>query len=178
MPFVFKQLMQLTDFFFKYYHSTEPRLFIEGCGFGSRGTPGDCDSWKMFPCQSSCFHSGLTIIIHIPLPPAVTQEQLDRAKEATKSAVLMNLESRVHCSCSWSNPNCMTCFPKVFFTLHTFPLLQSIASEDIGRQVLTYGERYGSIAMLVHKLNLFSAIFMYHVLQKYWYSHARRFSVI
>jgi hypothetical protein len=32
--------------------------------------------------------------------------------------------------------------PKVLFTLHIFPLLQSIASEDIGRQVLTYGERY------------------------------------
>lgn len=41
----------------------------------------------------------------------VSQVQLDRAKESTKSAVLMNLESRV------------------------------IASEDIGRQILTYGER-------------------------------------
>ncbi|KAL6006042.1 hypothetical protein ACLOJK_040087 [Asimina triloba] len=37
--------------------------------------------------------------------------QLDRAKEATKSAVLMNLESRM------------------------------VAAEDIGRQILTYGER-------------------------------------
>lgn len=43
---------------------------------------------------------------------SVTQEQLDRAKEATKSSVLMDLESRI------------------------------VASEDIGRQVLTYGERY------------------------------------
>ncbi|AQK87788.1 putative mitochondrial-processing peptidase subunit alpha-2 chloroplastic/mitochondrial [Zea mays] len=51
-----------------------------------------------------------SFVLHV-LPPVVTQEQLDRAKEATKSAVLMNLESR------------------------------SIASEDIGRQVLTYGER-------------------------------------
>ncbi|KAF3442943.1 hypothetical protein FNV43_RR16861 [Rhamnella rubrinervis] len=41
----------------------------------------------------------------------VDQVQLDRAKKSTKSAILMNLESRV------------------------------IASEDIGRQVLTYGKR-------------------------------------
>ncbi|XP_071697567.1 mitochondrial-processing peptidase subunit alpha-like [Rutidosis leptorrhynchoides] len=41
----------------------------------------------------------------------VTQVQLDRAKQSTKSAILMNLESRM------------------------------IASEDIGRQILTYGER-------------------------------------
>jgi len=41
----------------------------------------------------------------------VDQKQLDRAKAATKSAVLMNLESRM------------------------------VASEDIGRQILTYGER-------------------------------------
>ncbi|CAL4909204.1 unnamed protein product [Urochloa decumbens] len=50
-------------------------------------------------------------LLEIASPGKVSQEQLDRAKEATKSAVLMNLESR------------------------------SIASEDIGRQVLTYGER-------------------------------------
>ncbi|KFK38993.1 hypothetical protein AALP_AA3G186200 [Arabis alpina] len=41
----------------------------------------------------------------------VDQKHLDRAKAATKSAILMNLES------------------------------QMIASEDIGRQILTYGER-------------------------------------
>ncbi|VVB00509.1 unnamed protein product [Arabis nemorensis] len=41
----------------------------------------------------------------------VNQKHLDRAKATTKSAVLMNLESRM------------------------------IASEDIGRQILTYGER-------------------------------------
>ena len=147
--------MQLTDCFLQkkyYYHSTEPRLLVKGCGFGSRWTPWDCNSWKRFAsCLSSqiriYFHIGLTVISHIPfssvfLPRIVSQEQLDRAKEATKSAVLMNLESRVHCSCSWSNPNHMICFPKVFFTLHVFPFLQSIASEDIGRQVLTYGERY------------------------------------
>ncbi|GLU22314.1 hypothetical protein SLE2022_384010 [Rubroshorea leprosula] len=44
-------------------------------------------------------------------PAAVSQLQLKRAKEATKSAVLMNLESRM------------------------------IVAEDIGRQILTYGER-------------------------------------
>ncbi|CAE5967506.1 unnamed protein product [Arabidopsis arenosa] len=42
---------------------------------------------------------------------AVNQKHLDRAKAATKSAILMNLESRM------------------------------IAAEDIGRQILTYGER-------------------------------------
>ncbi|KAK9676087.1 hypothetical protein RND81_11G052800 [Saponaria officinalis] len=41
----------------------------------------------------------------------MSQVQLDRAKAATKSAILMNLESRM------------------------------VASEDIGRQILTYGER-------------------------------------
>ncbi|KAL5576894.1 hypothetical protein UlMin_018593 [Ulmus minor] len=50
-------------------------------------------------------------LLTIATPGQVTQLQLTRAKEATKSAVLMNLESRM------------------------------IASEDIGRQVLTYGER-------------------------------------
>ncbi|KAI9107801.1 hypothetical protein K1719_021137 [Acacia pycnantha] len=50
-------------------------------------------------------------LIAVASPGEVTQEQLDRAKKTTKSAVLMNLESRM------------------------------IASEDIGRQVLTYGER-------------------------------------
>lgn len=50
-------------------------------------------------------------LLEVATPGKVTQEQLDRAKEATKAAVLMNLESRI------------------------------IASEDIGRQVLTYGER-------------------------------------
>ncbi|XP_064979950.1 mitochondrial-processing peptidase subunit alpha-like [Musa acuminata AAA Group] len=47
----------------------------------------------------------------IATPGQVDQLQLDRAKESTKSAVLMNLESRM------------------------------VASEDIGRQILTYGER-------------------------------------
>ncbi|KAJ0006734.1 hypothetical protein Pint_29570 [Pistacia integerrima] len=50
-------------------------------------------------------------LIAIATPAQVTEAQLNRAKEATKSAVLMNLESRM------------------------------IVSEDIGRQILTYGER-------------------------------------
>uniref|UniRef100_A0A3Q7GKX5 Uncharacterized protein n=1 Tax=Solanum lycopersicum TaxID=4081 RepID=A0A3Q7GKX5_SOLLC len=41
---------------------------------------------------------------------------LDRAKQSTKSAILMNLESRM------------------------------VASEDIGRQLLTYGERYALVS--------------------------------
>ncbi|KAJ8564362.1 hypothetical protein K7X08_000822 [Anisodus acutangulus] len=44
-------------------------------------------------------------------PGEVDQVQLYRAKQSTKSAILMNLESRM------------------------------VASEDIGRQLLTYGER-------------------------------------
>ncbi|KAL9323071.1 hypothetical protein ACSQ67_011124 [Phaseolus vulgaris] len=50
-------------------------------------------------------------LIALASPGQVSQVQLDRAKESTKSAILMNLESRI------------------------------IASEDIGRQILTYGER-------------------------------------
>ncbi|XP_050384155.1 mitochondrial-processing peptidase subunit alpha-like [Argentina anserina] len=50
-------------------------------------------------------------LLAIATPGQVKDEELRRAKESTKAAVLMNLESRV------------------------------IASEDIGRQVLTYGER-------------------------------------
>ncbi|KAM0959780.1 hypothetical protein ACFX13_025516 [Malus domestica] len=50
-------------------------------------------------------------LLTIATPGQVTDVQLKRAKESTKAAVLMNLESRM------------------------------IASEDIGRQVLTYGER-------------------------------------
>ncbi|KAB1218485.1 Mitochondrial-processing peptidase subunit alpha [Morella rubra] len=50
-------------------------------------------------------------LISIATPGQVTEVQLNRAKESTKSAVLMNLESRM------------------------------IVSEDIGRQILTYGKR-------------------------------------
>ncbi|ONL96628.1 hypothetical protein ZEAMMB73_Zm00001d028645 [Zea mays] len=46
----------------------EPRLFNEGYGFGSRGTPGDCASWKrLLSCQLSYFNFGLTIIVCVPL---------------------------------------------------------------------------------------------------------------
>lgn len=50
-------------------------------------------------------------LIEVATPGKVNQAELDRAKESTKSAVLMNLESRM------------------------------VASEDIGRQILTYNER-------------------------------------
>lgn len=50
-------------------------------------------------------------LLAVATPGQVDQVQLDRAKESTKSAVLMNLESR------------------------------AVVSEDIGRQILTYGER-------------------------------------
>ncbi|XP_074581961.1 mitochondrial-processing peptidase subunit alpha-like [Curcuma longa] len=50
-------------------------------------------------------------LLAIATPGQVDQVQLDRAKQSTKSAILMNLESRM------------------------------VASEDIGRQILTYGER-------------------------------------
>lgn len=50
-------------------------------------------------------------LIAVATPGEVDQIQLDRAKKSTKSAILMNLESRM------------------------------VVSEDIGRQVLTYGER-------------------------------------
>ncbi|CAI8619716.1 unnamed protein product [Vicia faba] len=50
-------------------------------------------------------------ILAVATSGQVDQVQLDRAKQATKSAILMNLESRM------------------------------VVSEDIGRQVLTYGER-------------------------------------
>ncbi|OWM77780.1 hypothetical protein CDL15_Pgr012482 [Punica granatum] len=52
-----------------------------------------------------------TELIALATPGQVTAVQLNRAKESTKSAVLMNLESRM------------------------------IVSEDIGRQILTFGER-------------------------------------
>ncbi|KAG0463928.1 hypothetical protein HPP92_019997 [Vanilla planifolia] len=50
-------------------------------------------------------------LLTVATPGQVGQVELDRAKQATMSAVLMNLESRM------------------------------VASEDIGRQILTYGER-------------------------------------
>ncbi|XP_057768396.1 mitochondrial-processing peptidase subunit alpha-like [Salvia miltiorrhiza] len=50
-------------------------------------------------------------LIAVATPGQVDMVQLDRAKQSTKSAILMNLESRM------------------------------VAAEDIGKQVLTYGER-------------------------------------
>ncbi|XP_073150192.1 mitochondrial-processing peptidase subunit alpha-like [Henckelia pumila] len=50
-------------------------------------------------------------LIAVATPGEVNAVQLDRAKQSTKSAILMNLESRM------------------------------VASEDIGKQILTYGER-------------------------------------
>ncbi|KAL8158794.1 hypothetical protein V2J09_000331 [Rumex salicifolius] len=50
-------------------------------------------------------------LIAVATPGDVNQVQLDRAKAATKSAILMNLESRM------------------------------VVAEDMGRQILTYGER-------------------------------------
>ncbi|KAJ0964741.1 hypothetical protein J5N97_025879 [Dioscorea zingiberensis] len=50
-------------------------------------------------------------LLAVTSPGQVDQVELDRAKASTKSAVLMNLESRM------------------------------VVSEDIGRQILTYGER-------------------------------------
>ncbi|KAL9252995.1 Mitochondrial-processing peptidase subunit alpha-like protein [Drosera capensis] len=50
-------------------------------------------------------------VIAVATPGAVDKVQLERAKAATKSAILMNLESKV------------------------------VVSEDLGRQILTYGER-------------------------------------
>ncbi|KAL1563281.1 mitochondrial processing peptidase [Salvia divinorum] len=50
-------------------------------------------------------------LIAVATPGQVDAVQLDRAKQATKSAILMNLESRM------------------------------VASEDIGKQILTYGAR-------------------------------------
>ncbi|PPR94259.1 hypothetical protein GOBAR_AA26417 [Gossypium barbadense] len=49
-------------------------------------------------------------LIAVATPGQVEQKELERAKQSTKSAILMNLESR------------------------------AVASEDIGKQILTYGE--------------------------------------
>ncbi|KAF5945657.1 hypothetical protein HYC85_015885 [Camellia sinensis] len=57
-------------------------------------------------------------LIAVATPGEVDQVQLDRAKQSTRSAILMNLESRM------------------------------VASEDIGRQILTYGESMHLCAMI------------------------------
>jgi hypothetical protein len=70
----------------------------------------------------------------------VTQEQLDRAKHVTKSAVLMNLETRVCIYNPWSDPLYLS-FLSYDIIYALFSSIQAIASEDIGRQILTHGER-------------------------------------
>ncbi|CAO2841824.1 unnamed protein product [Amaranthus hypochondriacus] len=72
--------------------------------FGIQGTTGS-------DFVSKAIEIAARELIAVATPGQVTQVQLDRAKAATKSAILMNLESRM------------------------------VASEDIGRQILTYGER-------------------------------------
>ncbi|XP_057536994.1 mitochondrial-processing peptidase subunit alpha-like [Amaranthus tricolor] len=72
--------------------------------FGIQGTTGS-------HLVSKAIEIAARELIAVATPGKVTQVQLDRAKAATKSAILMNLESRM------------------------------VASEDIGRQILTYGER-------------------------------------
>ena len=80
---------------------------------------------------------------------AVDQGQLDRAKQATKSAILMNLESRV-CKFSFS---CIFLwwFWRIVVSAIIYwwnirlndvmVILQMVTSEDIGKQISTYGER-------------------------------------
>lgn len=59
-------------------------------------TPGKGFLLFLLPSQIRIyFHVGFTFLGLLSF--LVSQEQLDRAKEATKSAVLMNLESRVCC---------------------------------------------------------------------------------
>ena len=76
---------------------------------------------------------------------SVDQIQLDRAKQSTKSAILMNLESRVR-NLFPTSDELYSFFSMDTSFLHQLCLqlghvLQMIASEDIGRQVMTYGER-------------------------------------
>ncbi|KAH7853271.1 hypothetical protein Vadar_000770 [Vaccinium darrowii] len=60
---------------------------------------------------SKAIDIAVTELIAVTTPGEVDQVELDRAKQSTKSTILMNLESRL------------------------------VASEDIGRQILTHGDR-------------------------------------
>jgi len=60
---------------------------------------------------SKAIDIAVTELIAVATPGEVDQVELDRAKQSTKSTILMNLESRL------------------------------VASEDIGRQILTHGDR-------------------------------------
>ncbi|KAH9613689.1 hypothetical protein KSS87_013833 [Heliosperma pusillum] len=88
-----------------------------GCAGRTRGwckECGDCGGavvWRNTDFVSQAIEIAARELIAVATPGQVSQVQLDRAKAATKSAILMNLESRM------------------------------VASEDIGRQILTYGER-------------------------------------
>uniref|UniRef100_A0A7N0UV31 Mitochondrial-processing peptidase subunit alpha n=1 Tax=Kalanchoe fedtschenkoi TaxID=63787 RepID=A0A7N0UV31_KALFE len=78
-----------------------------------------CNSSGLFGIQGStgsdyaskAIDIAVAELVSIATPGKVSQPEVDRAKQATKSAILMHLESRM------------------------------VASEDIGRQILTYGER-------------------------------------
>lgn len=103
---VFKQLMQLTEFFLNIIIQQSPDFSAKAVDLAAGelleiATPGK--GFLLVNHPVSTVDWPLSFIFLCPpffLPPVVTQEELDRAKEATKSAVLMNLESRVHCS--WS----------------------------------------------------------------------------
>lgn len=85
---------------------------------------------------------------------AVDQKQLDRAKASTKSAVLMNLESRVCPHPPLPLGDLQTfCIVQLLISWCIILILQMVASEDIGRQILTYGERFISFCLA---LNIFS----------------------
>lgn len=88
------------------------------------------------------FHSKLWLVWYISFFFffAVDQVQLDRAKESTKSAVLMNLESRVLSLLPYLSFIIIHLLYNLIFSYNLF-VLQTVVSEDIGRQILTYGER-------------------------------------
>ena len=91
--------------FYVLWSLSEPRFCFKGCGFGSWRTSWNRYSWKWFASYLASWalrnHPSRTINwLLIDLFTwlcfyLVTQEQLDRAKQGTRSAVLMNLESRV-----------------------------------------------------------------------------------
>lgn len=64
-------------------------------------------------CKGGCIDT-VPVSVHQAVASQVSEQELERAKKATISSVLMNLESR------------------------------AVVAEDIGRQVLTYGHRYTS----------------------------------
>ncbi|URE45808.1 mitochondrial-processing peptidase subunit [Musa troglodytarum] len=96
------------------------QMLMGGGGSFSAGGPGKGMHSRLFfdvtldqgpEFVSKAVELAVREMLAVATPGQVDQLQLDRAKDSTKSAVLMNLESRM------------------------------VASEDIGRQILTYGER-------------------------------------